>query len=251
MYVLISYPKSGRTWLRLMIGKALCDHFELRLAKRGDILSIQKFWKLDPRIPRFEMSHDGSPFLQDEAELALDKSEYRGKNVILLCRDPRDVVISSWYRREKHAVKYGQPFEGSISEYVRHPIHGVAKVVAFMNVWAANHGAPHRFLLIRYEDMIDAPGKELRRLLEFFGFDDVSDSVVEEAVKYASFENMQTLEREDTLESGRLRPVNPDDPNSFKVRKGQPGGYRDDLDADDVAFVNDVVARKLDAWFGY
>ena len=66
-FVLISYPKSGRTWLRLMLGKALRDHFDLKLAKQGDLLSIQKFTKIDRRIPRLELSHDGSPFLQTEA----------------------------------------------------------------------------------------------------------------------------------------------------------------------------------------
>jgi hypothetical protein len=120
-----------------------------------------------------------------------------------------------------------------------------------MNMWAAQHDVPDRFLLIRYEDLTDTPERELRRLLDFLGIQNVTDAVVAEAVRYASFANMQKLEREDTLQSGRLRPVNPDDPDSFKVRKGRPGGYRDDLDLADVAFVDKLVDEKLDAFFGY
>jgi hypothetical protein len=250
--VFISYPKSGRTWVRLMLGKAICDHLQLELPHQGDLLRAETFSKLDARVPALDISHDGSPFLQTAAELSRSKREYAGKSVILLARDPRDVVISSWFRREKQAERHGNPFEGSISEYLRHPIHGIEKIVEFMNLWAANRHVPARFLLMRYEDVIEEPGKELRRLLEFLGFGEVSEKVVGDAVDYGSFQNMQSLERDDTLQSNRLRPVNSDDPNSTpKVRKGQPGGYVDDLDTSDIQFVDRVVAEKLDPWFGY
>jgi hypothetical protein len=250
--VFISYPKSGRTWLRLMLGKALRDHYELNLAKQRDLLAVQKFSKIDRRVPPLDFSHDGLPCHQTREELKSSKSDFMGKDVILLCRDPRDVVISSWYRREKHTIKYGiVEFEGSISDFVRHPVHGIEKIVAFMNIWAANRETPARLLLVRYEDLIDAPENELRRLLIFLGVENVSDVIVSGAVRYASFDNMQTLEREDTLNSGRLRPLRRDDPSTFKVRRGKPGGFRDDLKPDDIAYVNKVVAKLLDDYFGY
>jgi hypothetical protein len=250
--VIISYPKGGRTWLRLMLATALRDHFQLKLSRDRDLLAVQKFSKLDRRVPTLDFSHDGAPFHQTSEELESDKSHFVGKDVILLCRDPRDVVVSSWYRREKHSIKYGKKeFEGSIGDYVRHPIHGVEKVVAFMNLWAKNRQIPGRLLLLRYEDLCEAPQEELRRLLIFLGVEGVTDVVIREAVRYASFDNMQTMEREDTLKSDRLRPLRRDDSSSFKVRKGKPGGYRDDLKPDDVAYVDQVVGEQLDDYFGY
>jgi hypothetical protein len=142
-------------------------------------------------------------------------------------------------------------FEGSVSEFVRHPVHGVEKIIAFMNIWAENKEIPARLLLIRYEDLIESPENELRRLLTFLGVENVCDEVVEGAVRYANFDNMQTLEREDTLQSGRLRPLRRDDSSTFKVRKGQPGGYRDDLKPDDIAYVDKLVDELLDDYFGY
>ncbi|TIP61683.1 MAG: hypothetical protein E5X55_36270 [Mesorhizobium sp.] len=44
-----------------------------------------------------------------------------------------------------------------------------------------------------------------------------------------------------------MQPRDPDDPESFKVRKGKVGGYLDYLSTDDVAFCDDVLAR-LDYW---
>ena len=53
-------------------------------------------------------------------------------------------------------------------------------------------------------------------------------------------------------ESGdsRLRPGDPARPNSFKVRRGRVGGYRDDLGPESIAYVDAAVAR-LDPFYGY
>ena len=141
--ILISDPKSGRTRLRLMLGKALRDHFDLKLSRDRDLLAVQKFSKIDRRAPPLKPSHDGALFRQTAEELETSKSDLMEKDVILLCRDPRDVSISSWYHREKHTIKYGrEALEGLVSEYVRHPVHGVEKVVAFTNIWAENREIP-------------------------------------------------------------------------------------------------------------
>jgi hypothetical protein len=55
---LISFPKCGRTWLRLMIGRALEKHFNLANA---DILGLHKLEALHPDIPRILVSHDDGP----------------------------------------------------------------------------------------------------------------------------------------------------------------------------------------------
>ena len=48
----------------------------------------------------------------------------------------------------------------------------------------------------------------------------------------------------------RLRPGQADNPDSFKVRWGKAGGYRDYLDPVSIAFLDAEVA-KLDPFFGY
>ena len=53
--VLISFPKSGRTWLRTMLGRALQQHHG---ADPKMIMRTSSLRRLDPRIPRIQSTHD-------------------------------------------------------------------------------------------------------------------------------------------------------------------------------------------------
>ena len=73
MIRVVSFPKSGRTWLRVML---------------DDIALKARF------------SHDGSDhvFRRSFSELDADKSRYAQDSVLLLVRDPRDTVVSGYFQ---------------------------------------------------------------------------------------------------------------------------------------------------------
>jgi hypothetical protein len=58
------------------------------------------------------------------------------------------------------------------------------------------------------------------------------------------------LEAAGAFDSKILRPGDVRDPESFKVRRGKIGGYREYLSSDDQAYAADAMA-KLDPRFGY
>jgi len=58
-------------------------------------------------------------------------------------------------------------------------------------------------------------------------------------------------EREAQSESDRLRPGDPDNPDSFKTRRAKVGGYHDYFDAAQIAEIDAIVARSLDPSFRY
>jgi hypothetical protein len=105
--------------------------------------------------------------------------------------------------------------------------------------------------VVRYEDMQSDPGKELKRVLEFLGVHGVADAHVREAVQFGDFENMRSLESAGALRSGRLRPRDPSDVESFKTRRGVVGGYRDYLEEDQIAWMEERISSRLDPFFGY
>jgi hypothetical protein len=105
-------------------------------------------------------------------------------------------------------------------------------------------------MLLRYEDMMTDVASQLWRLLAFLRVSNVKPAIVDRAVALGGFESMRGLEKRDELRSGRLRPANRDDPNSFKVRRGKVGGFGDYLDSEDLEYVN-AVMKSLDPWFGY
>src|SRR6266513_1927861 len=91
----VSYPKSGRTWLRVLIGKALCLHRGLDTDGLLDTPGLTAA----AGVSRTELHHDGSEIRDDldYRSLPQDKRVYRGKKVVLLARDPRDLLVSSYF----------------------------------------------------------------------------------------------------------------------------------------------------------
>ncbi|WP_143728052.1 sulfotransferase domain-containing protein, partial [Moorena bouillonii] len=130
-FFLMSYPKSGRTWLRLMLGRVLEMHFNL---KDTNILALQKLRELHHDIPKIWVSHDDNPQLKKPDELVTSKAEYQDKRVILLVRDPRDAIVSSYYQKKKREKAY----YGILTEFIREEKGSFATLIAFYNIWAEN-----------------------------------------------------------------------------------------------------------------
>ena len=72
----------------------------------------------------------------------------------------------------------------------------------------------------------------------------------QEALDFSRFENMQRLEAAGAFDSKILRPGDVRDPESFKVRRGKVGGYRDYLSAEDQEYAAEALT-ELDVRFGY
>jgi hypothetical protein len=249
---ILSYPKCGRTWLRLLLGKYLQQQFGLR--EDGMILELHALTWHIAGLPRVDFSHDDYPQLKPAAEIEHDKRRYSGKKVVFLVRDPRDVLVSYYfqYTRRGAQERAGEaPFTGTMSDFLRHPIGGIDNIIAFYNVWAAQRATPADFMLLRYEDMHAQPLASLRRLIDFIGFPATADAKLEQVLAFGSFDNMKRIERGDLLKSPRLGAAAPDDPESFKVRKGRVAGYGEYLTAEDVAFLDQKIAGLDDLYAGY
>ena len=93
----------------------------------------------------------------------------------------------------------------------------------------------------------------LRSALDFLEAAPVRDDVLRSAVEFGRFENMQRLEREATFDAHNKRLVarHPDDPNSYKTRKGEVGGYRDYLAAEEIAYLEERIAALQPRELGY
>jgi len=237
--LVISYPKSGRTWLRVMMGRALRDLIgldEVMMFEENHIIAAEGM------LPTL-FTHDGSSNTEGRPwqDLDTDKSRYHGKKVVYLTRDPRDVVVSCYFQ----ATRRKSLFHGTISEFIRSDKYGIRKIVAFNRIWHAARNVPEAFLLVRYEDLHVAPGPLLRRILEFMDVSRIEDATLHRAIEFASFSNMKKVEREGKFENKKLRPGKSGDEESFKVRKGKVGGFVDYLNPEDCAFVDQIV-RNLD-----
>jgi hypothetical protein len=233
--VIVSFPKSGRTWLRLLIGKALCDRYGLPEEQMLDTFALTKAAGLPPAV----FSHDGAS--NSEARhmdrLSRDKSEYASKRVLLLARDPRDVVTSCFFQ----ATDRRDLFRGSLAEFLRDPHYGIRKVLTWYGIWERNRGVPREFRVVRYEDLKRDPQKTLREVLEFIGVTDPDDALVTAAVEFSRFENMKKMEQERRFASSRMHPGKGSEGN--KVRRGKVGGFVDYMSPEDVAWCDAAIAE--------
>ncbi len=120
-----------------------------------------------------------------------------------------------------------QPYKDSLSQYVREPVGSFDTILSFYNIWAKNSSIIDELLLVRYEDLYSNPKEKLRKVLNFIGLLNVKNEVLNESIEYSSFNNMHSMERNDRLQSVKLRPAQKDDFESYKTRVGKVGGgYR-------------------------
>ena len=100
---LISFPKSGRTWLRLLLGKTLASHFGI---ENINLLLLDELAAACPKIPKIHVTHDDNPHWKRVDELSSHKIEYEGKKVIFLVRDPRDIIVSNYFEKTNREEMY-------------------------------------------------------------------------------------------------------------------------------------------------
>jgi hypothetical protein len=62
---------------------------------------------------------------------------------------------------------------------------------------------------------------------------------------------MRKMEAEGRFQSGMLKPADKADQDSYKTRKGKPGGYIDHLSPQEIVTLNKKMYQELDPFFGY
>lgn len=242
----ISFPKCGRTWLRTLMGKAISEARNLPFTLFRD-LELLEFSRADPSLPKIKFLHDDGVLVKTPGELSQDKSGYRAKRVVLLTRDLRDVAVSRYFQLTRGSIERfeDERFQGDLDEFIRYDRGSLRTCIEFWNIWYRCRSVPADFLRVSYEQLAAAPAEELGRILAFCGITGVEDAVLRSAAEFAGFENMRAMEQRDLLGSWRLRPGNPDDPESFKTRRGIIGGFSDYLREEQVSYLDSLIVENL------
>ena len=127
---------------------------------------------------------------------------------------------------------------------------GVRAIIKTMNHWLNEFAGRDNFILVRYESLRASPAEHFRSLLAVLGEAEPDTTIFQEALEFSRFENMQKLEAAGAFDSKILHPGDVRDPESFKVRRGKVGGYREYLSLEDQKYAASALAQ-LDPRFGY
>jgi hypothetical protein len=234
---LVSYPKSGNTWVRFLLANLIYPNEAVGFANINRLLpapgvSSKRFLRNLPR-PRILKSHE--PF------------DVRFRKVIYLVRDPRDVAVSEYHFDLKK--RYIEP-DVTLEQFVKRFING--ETSSYGSWWehtaswiAARNGNP-AFLLVRYEDLLSDPIGETGKIAHFLGIHAGPDRI-EAAVQRSSADRMRKLEKQQADQWTGTKNTRKEIPF---VRAAKSGGWKETLPAHSVEEIEVAWAPLLN-FLGY
>lgn len=245
--LILSVAKSGRTWLRVMINKYLSLVF-------GVPFDLNDMGKYHKRIPHILFTHE----LWYHYSMATARQKMLGKyivpdkmlairKVIILYRDPRDVLVSLYFQKTKRSDK---KIQLSLKDFISDQRSGIDAIVQVMNTWRRRLKNHPDCFWISYEDLRCDTLNQFLKVLEFLNFDINKKVLAQQAVEFSQFENMKKMEANGQFKNKILQPGDPSDPNSFKVREGKVGGYVSHFSEEDLCRLNQAIL-SLDPFYGY
>lgn len=225
---LVSYPKSGNTWMRYLMAYAIWPELA-----EVDLVEMAAY------MPSYGIEHDMA--MMRDPKSACNQLKHRIikehvsynqaatmfiKRAIYIVRDGRDAMVSYWYfcnQRDGTAIPFSEFIELSAR-----PDHSYGPWKAHVTGWL--NASLDAKLVLRYEDMLTDTVGCLQKALEFAEID-VTDGSVAKAVERASFDSMRKLEKTKGFKLEMLKPV------EF-VREGKQGSWKNTFGPGDMERFN-------------
>lgn len=273
---LASYPKSGNTWLRLLLANLLSGRREAMDINEIDLphcsairhedleemtqidTSLLKSDEVDALRPLVSRVHaaevDGVAYVKvhDAYRILANGEPLLGRGLaraaLYVLRDPRDVAVSYSFHNGTSIEQTISVLNSPRAVLAKGQKYYTAQVPQLMRDWSSHveswvdqKDVPVH--VIRYEDMHARTVENLRKAADFLGLV-VSTEAVEQAVRNTEFTQLQRNEQESGF---RGRPIQSTAPF---FRSGRAGGWREVLSHEQQQAITDAHQRVM-ARFGY
>jgi len=212
---LVSYPKSGNTWVRFLLGNLMIDEPVDFLSVEDVIpdIHVNSLWQLaraaSPRVLKSHYPYD-----------------WRYRKVIYIVRDPRDVLVSYWMHQKKTKKI---PLNYSIESFGMDFIKGDLPYGSWfehVGSWLGAREKSKDFTLVKYEDLLENTPEILKSIVD--GIDEFPAARMDfnEAVALSNFNKMKELEMQQQV---HWRPIKKSLHTIRFVREGKSGQWRESL----------------------
>jgi hypothetical protein len=192
---LVSYPKSGNTWVSLILANILkqlrtdcrrIDYFSLHDYIPDIHVNADRIQYLTP--PRIVKTHESFDEWYDRVNLK--GKGFRFPRTIYLVRDGRDVMVSYY-----HYVKGVHGYNGDFEEFLSDRLIKRGEWSEHIRGWIIDNHVleKKRILLIKYEDLHADTMKQIKNIVDFIGFE-VSEGIVEAAITFSDIKNIREVE---------------------------------------------------------
>ena len=212
----ISFPKSGRTWIRYcLLQYGLTDN-EIKFHHDG-----------------FEYSSKKDPALNFDIIERVNK--YNNLPVVFMKRNLLDTYLSFYY----HIVfRFQDVFhlDLNLAQLSAHPYFGYQNLLSFHQMQSNVLKQLNNKIIVDYQECQNDMGSTITKILEFYKVD-INTEKLKESIAKSSFEEMRKVEEEQNFAQDWLLPRN----NAYKTRKGVVGSFYNESDAITRHYFNDTL----------
>lgn len=182
---IVEFPKSGITWLSTIIAN-------INLLESNEKIKIT-FYNLQQYIPDIHSTRTINYFpLWSFPKFRFIKSHdtynKNYKHVIYLVRDPIKVMNSYFIFAKELKI-----FNGTIDDFVKHPLFGIKSWIDHIESWLNKGVTDQKIHLIKYEDLLENPFIELKKIYQNLGLD-VSDDNIHKSIDLSDLNQMKISE---------------------------------------------------------
>ena len=213
--IIVSFPNAGRTWLKSMTDGLNMD---LYYSHQGS-------------------QHDRKLTLEDiDNYVKMYPSKFSDAKIMLLHREVKDNMVSNFFQ-----TIYRVGYDFNISDFIRHPHHGAEKMIQF-NLYWKNFKNCSQVNSTTYENLKKDTCRELIKIGNYFGYT-LESRKLDEVVDHSSFEKMHDRELNRVGQQYYYKYTKTDNTESFKVRRGVVGGYKDYMNSEDIDYCDSLVEK--------
>jgi len=241
---LVSYPRSGNTWARFLLGNLLYPDAPVT------------FSNIETRIPEIYFNRDRMLRALPRPRMLKSHESFQPHypHVIYIVRDPRDVAISFYHHNVKaRNIQDDYPMTSFVPRFIAGEFD--QKFGSWRdNVlsWVSLRGENPNFMMLRYEEMKRDTGAALLQVVAFlehcsFRKIDSRPEALQRAIGLSSPERMRTLEKEEAASWVLTKSTRSDKPF---VRTAKAGGWKSQLAPESVEAIESAWGELMQS-LGY
>lgn len=229
---IVSYPKSGNTWLRFLVANLLYPQSPVTLLDADRLVP-----SVDGRSRKFFQRMVGPRMIKSHYPF-----EPAYERIIYIVRDPRDVAVSQFhYQVKRRVLDESHPIEDFVARFVAGKVCPYGSWGENVGSWMAARRHHSGFLWLRYEDLHLRTEMELLRIASHLNVEPTRELLAQTTAR-SSADRMRTLEREQAGEWASTKGTRSD---RLFVREASAGGWKNQLPESSVAAIESAWAPLM------